>query len=74
MDVAIALENIVLAAWALGVGSCWIGTFDENAVKRILGIPKDLDAVALLSLGYPRRPIGTKSKKPFDEIVHFNKF
>jgi len=40
VDVAIALQNMVLAAEALGLGSCWIGDFDESEVKKLLGIPK----------------------------------
>ena len=74
VDVTIALQSMVIAAWAQGVGSCWIGFFNEGAVKRILGIPDRLKIVALISLGYPATPPGPKWKKPTNQIVHHNKF
>lgn len=49
VDCSIAVENIVLAAWSLGVGSCWIGDFVENEVRQLLGIPEDFKVVTLLS-------------------------
>lgn len=54
VDTAIAMENIVLAATGEGLGTCWIGDFDEQRVKELLGIPNEFDVVALLALGYPR--------------------
>lgn len=74
VDVAIALENMVLAAEAQGVGSCWIGAFEEDEVKELLGIPDDLRVVALVSFGYPAEKPRTHGKKSLKEIVHYNKF
>lgn len=74
IDVAIAMENMVIAAWALGVGSCWVGDFDEGEVKELLGIPEDVRVIALLSLGYPAEHPAPRRKKPLEEIVHYNKF
>jgi len=73
-DVTIALQNMVITAWVQGVGSCWIGAFNEEAVKRILGIPAELKIVALISFGYPATSPGPKWKKPLNQIVHHNKF
>lgn len=56
-DTMIALEHMVLAATALGYGTCWIGAFDEDAVKRLLRIPAKMKVVAIL-------PIGVSSEKP----------
>jgi nitroreductase len=53
VDVAIALEHLVLAATAEGVASCWVGGFREASVKRCLGIPDAFRVVALIALGYP---------------------
>ena len=74
IDVTIALENMVIAAWALGVGSCWIGGFDEKIVKELLEIPDEIKVVALLSLGYPVGQPTPRRKKPLEEIIHYNKF
>lgn len=74
VDVAIALENMVLAAAAQGVGSCWIGAFEEEEVKKLLGIPNHLKVVALVSFGYPAEKPSPHGKKSLREIVHYNKF
>ena len=52
VDVAIALEHMVLVATELGIGSCWIGLFDGRRISRVLDIPDDQSVVALLALGY----------------------
>lgn len=63
MDVAIALEHMVLTACELGLGTCWIGWFDEKKIKKILGIPKDHKVIELLTLGYPAEGFFPRSKK-----------
>ena len=74
VDVAIALENMVIAAAAQGVGSCWIGDFDEGKVKSLLNIPNHLKVVAMITLGYPDEEPEMPSKKRLEEIVHYNGF
>lgn len=74
IDTTIALENMVIAAWALGVGSCWIGDFKEEEVKKLLNIPNDWKVIALISFGYPAEQSGSRWKKPLTEIVSYNKF
>ena len=74
VDVAIAVQNMVIAAWACGVGSCWIGDFREQYVKSLLQIPDLWRVVALLTLGYPLNTPTPKSKKPFNDIISFNTF
>jgi len=71
---SIALENMVIAAWAMGVGSCWIGDFRENKVKQLLNIPDKWKVVALVSFGYPAERPEAKRRKPIEEIVGFNRF
>lgn len=53
LDVAASVENAMLAAYALGFGSCWVGAFDEDAVRKALGIPRNLRPISLIPLGYP---------------------
>lgn len=74
IDTSIALENIVLAAWTLGIGSCWIGDFKEKKVKQLLNIPSDWTIVALLALGYPAEKPKQPRKKPLKNLTSFNKF
>jgi len=74
IDVTIAMENMVIAAWSIGVGSCWVGAFDEKEVKELLGIPENMKILALLSMGYPAEQPPQREKKPLESIVHYNKF
>jgi nitroreductase len=55
VDVAIAMEHLVLAATEKGLGTCWIAAFDEIRVKEALGMPKEARVVALTPLGYPAK-------------------
>jgi len=73
-DTAIALQNMVITAWAMGVGSCWIGDFREDKVKELLKIPEKWKVVALITLGYPDEQPGQRKKKPIKKIVSTNKF
>jgi nitroreductase len=64
-DTMIALEHMALAATALGYGTCWIGAFDEDAVKRLLKIPEKMKVVALMPIGVPdERPAAKPRKMP----------
>jgi nitroreductase len=74
VDVTIALQSMVLAAEVQGVGSCWIGDFREEEVKKLLGIPEKAKIVALISMGLPDEQPGTKQKKPIEDIVHYNRW
>jgi nitroreductase len=73
IDVAIATEHMALMATELGLGSCWIGWYDEEKIKKICGIEKKHKVVALLALGYPdskdNQP--NKSRKPLAEMAKF---
>jgi len=73
IDVAIALEHMVLTAWDLGIGSCWIGWFDEKKVKKLLDIPGNEEVIAFLTLGYPAEGARghPKNRKSMEEIARF---
>jgi nitroreductase len=74
VDLAIAIENMVLTAWDLGIGSCWIGAYNEGKVKELLDVPMNLRVMSLLTLGYPDEKAGPKHRKDLDEIVHYQKY
>jgi len=74
IDVAIALEHIALQATEEGLGTCWIGAFDEAAVKEVLGIPPAIRVVELMSLGYPADQRKPKQRLALDEIVFHEKW
>jgi nitroreductase len=74
VSTTITLQNMVIAAWALGVGSCWIGDFKEEKFKKLLSIPENWNVVALVSFGYPAEKPHSRKKKSMEEIVGFNKF
>jgi len=76
IDVAISIDHMTLKAVEEGLGTCWIGSFYEDQVKAILGIPKKTRVVEMLTLGYPKpgetgRP---KSRLDMKEIVHWEKW
>ena len=54
IDTAIALEHLVLGATALGLGTCWIGMFNEQEIHTLVNLPEHFEIIALLALGYPR--------------------
>lgn len=74
VDLAIALAYIGLAAQNEGLGTCWIGAFSQEDVKRILGIPDSYKIVALMPMGYPADPPGRKNRKPLEDIVCYERF
>jgi nitroreductase len=67
-DPMITIEHMVLAATTLGYGTCWIGAFNEDKVKRILKIPENLAVIALFPVGIPDESPPPRPRKPFKEI------
>jgi nitroreductase len=74
VNVSIACAFMILQAYELGLGTCWIGAFKEDEVKRILKISKEVRVVAMTPLGYPDEPTSQKSRKSVDQIVCYEKF
>ena len=76
-DASRAVQSMLLTAWADGVGSNWAGGPGIlDGLKPLLGIPDDLDVVAVLPFGYPAVPVGSgrKNRKPLREIAHKERF
>jgi nitroreductase len=71
-DAAIAFEHICLAAHALGLGSCWMGLFDEAEMKAKLNIPDGMRVVGVTPLGYPDQEPKARPRKELSEIAFFD--
>lgn len=71
MDTGIAGEHLVLRATELGLGSCWIGWFNEKGVRRILDIPTHMPVRALIALGWPQRHLAPARKKVISKFLVF---
>lgn len=69
VDIGIAIEHLMLAAEAEGLGTCWIGAFLEEEVREILEVPADVKILALTPVGYPAAEKVFRSRKPLEEIV-----
>ncbi|OGS43078.1 MAG: hypothetical protein A2539_09315 [Elusimicrobia bacterium RIFOXYD2_FULL_34_15] len=84
IDIGIVCEHIVLQATEFGLGSCYVGWFNENAVRKVLNIPKNLEIPSIICMGYPdesyktkdpiRRHAGSETRKPIDDILSFNEY
>ncbi len=72
LDVGFASQNILLAAHALGIGSCAIASFNKEAIRELLEIPEEWDPILIISLGYPDRIPPPPYKKPLSEIVYLD--
>ncbi len=74
IDVAISIDHMTLAAHELGLGTCWIGSFDADRVRRILGIPDGIEIVELLTLGCPAAAETPRGRLRLDEIVSYDRW
>jgi len=85
VDAGISMQQLILAATDLGLGTCWIGAFDEGEVKNLLEVPENVKVVALTPVGYPaekerlrsklaRKFVAADKRKPIEEVVHREKW
>jgi nitroreductase len=74
IDVAIALEHVALAATNAGLGTCWIGAFDETQAKALLGVPENVRIIDLMTLGWPADKPRPKSRLPLEDILMLEKW
>lgn len=70
VDAAIAMEHMILAAFNEGLGSCWIGEFDEQKIKTLLRIPKEYRVVALSPIGYPKEDPDEELRLSIPELTY----
>jgi len=74
VDVSIACAYMTLQACELGLGTCWLGAFQEGVVKDILKIPEHIRVVTMLPLGYPDQPPTAKTRRSLDKIVCYEEY
>jgi nitroreductase len=74
VDVTIALEHLILQAQEEGLGTCWIGSFEEEEVKSLLNVPEHVKVLALTPLGYPGEDPQSRGRKPLEKIVSYDSF
>ena len=70
-DVTLAGGNMMTMATHLGLGTCWIGVFDEPKVKEILQIPENIEVIGLVTLGYPGEDAEVPPRVELERIVHW---
>ena len=71
VDLAIAMDHLILAATAEGLGTCWIGAFDPAKLRQILDLPADLEPMAMTPLGYPAEQPRATGRKELDDLVDY---
>jgi nitroreductase len=74
MDLAVAASFMMLQATELGLGSCWVGSFNQDKIKRLLRIPEEIKVVCLIALGYPHFTPPASDRKPLSEIVSIESY
>jgi nitroreductase len=74
VDTAIAMDHLILAATNEGLGTCWIGAFDAQAAKEVLGLPEGVEPIAFTPLGYPAKEPKPRKRKPLSELVRHERW
>ncbi|MFN3966828.1 MAG: nitroreductase family protein, partial [Endomicrobiia bacterium] len=73
IDIGIAVEHFILQATELGLGTCWLGWFNEKEAKKVLSIPENKKIDVIVAVGYPAKEYSKRVRKSLKEIVSFNK-
>jgi nitroreductase len=73
-DTAAAIQNLLLTAKANGLGSCWIGAFDEERTAEVIGAPEGMRPVAIVPVGYPAESPPPRPRRRLSEVIHKEKF
>jgi nitroreductase len=74
IDIAIAVDHLILKATELGLGTCWVCNFDSDLARKKLELPQHIEPLVLVPLGYTVAEAPLKTRKPLDGIVHWEKF
>jgi len=74
LDASVAIQNMMLAAHALGLGTCWDSVFDKVKVRELICLPEHVEPFAIIALGYPAENPSPPSRRPLREILHWEKY
>ncbi len=76
VDCAHAVQNMAIAGWSLGLGTCWVGNFDASRIAALLALPSQLEIFTILPFGYPdaANPPQSRPLKKRSEVVFFERF
>ena len=74
VDGAIVLDHLSLAAASEGLGTCWIGHFDQDATRKLLAVPPSCRIIELMLLGYPDRPAPARRRKAIDHLICYERY
>jgi nitroreductase len=74
VDVAIAMDHLILEATNLGLGTCWVAAFDREIARQTLGLPEDVVPIAMTPLGYPADQPKTKVRKDLSDLVRYERW
>ena len=74
VDVAIAMDHLILAATEQGLGTCWVAAFNASAAREMLGLPNGVEPVAFSPLGYPNDLPEPKERRPIDDLVKWGRW
>ena len=73
-DTAAATQNILLTAYSLGLGTCWIGAFNEDEAKKAINAPEEIRPVAIIPVGYANEAPTQRNRRPISQITHHESF
>jgi nitroreductase len=74
VDATIVMDYLILAATDVGLGACWVGAFDPDAARQVLGLPDDAEPLAFTPLGYPADRPRPKKRRPLTELVRYERW
>lgn len=76
VDCAHAVQTMAIAAWSMGLGTCWVGNFDQAEISKLLGVPEGWSVFTVLPFGYsdPESPSEVRPLKKRSEVVHHERY
>jgi nitroreductase len=74
VDLAIALDHVTLRAEEMGLGTCWIGAFDPEALAKFVSAPNGRSVTVCLAVGYPDEEPNPRPRKPMDQLVSWGTY